>query len=48
MNEQMTSLTKDQKALTDVRIQLEQERKQLAQLQTEVSERLDKLKSVMG
>jgi DNA repair exonuclease SbcCD ATPase subunit len=48
MNEQMTSLTKDQKALNDVRIQLEQERKQLAQLQTEVSERLDKLKSVMG
>lgn len=48
MNEQMTSLTRDQKALQETRAQLEQERKQLAQLQLEVSERLDKLKSVMG
>jgi chromosome segregation ATPase len=48
IKQQANSLAKDQSDLATLRSQLEFERQQVAQLQKEVDERLEKLKSVMG
>ena len=48
IKQQAEALAKDQNDLAALRSQLEVERQQVAQLQKEVDERLEKLKSVMG
>jgi F0F1-type ATP synthase membrane subunit b/b' len=48
MKQQANALAKDQSDIADLRAQLQAERQQVAQLQKEVDERLEKLKSVMG
>ena len=48
LKNQVSSLKKEQEAASATRLQLEAERQEVAKLKTEVEDRLQKLKSVMG